>query len=133
MDDECRIRQTNTNCTIDIFIGSKPAEEFDVCLDRFLQNENSREREIKVVEMIGKQEYLDELKPYEIGSWGDTFVSSSIHYHAPDEHTETDEVNEAALAAAIADEPISQQHLMNVISSHRSSLESTIRPIGFDR
>lgn len=91
MDDECRIRQTNTNCTIDIFIGSKPAEEFDVCLDRFLQNENSREREIKVVEMIGKQEYLDELKPYEIGSWGDTFVSSSIHYHAPDEHTETDE------------------------------------------
>ena len=222
MDDECRIRQTNTNCTIDIFIGSKPAEEFDVCLDRFLQNENSREREIKVVEMIGKQEYLDELKPYEIGSWGDTFVSSSIHYHSPDEHTETDEVNEflahfnechkrgilvigttnrkdiidpaalragrfdiqieipapddelrqrlfemylrnrplaedidipelaaktkryscsdipfvvneAALAAAIADEPISQEHLMNVISSHRSSLESTIRPIGFDR
>lgn len=42
-------------------------------------------------------------------------------------------VNEAALAAAIADEPISQQHLINVINCHRSSLESTIRPIGFDR
>ena len=91
MDDECRIRQTSSNSTIDIYIGSKPADEFDVCLDRFLQNENSREREIKVVEMIGKQEYLDELKPYEIGSWGDIFVSSSIHYHAPDEQTESDE------------------------------------------
>ena len=91
MDDECRIRQTSSNSTIDIYIGSKPADEFDVCLDRFLQNENSREREIKVVEMISKQEYLDQLKPYEIGSWGDIFVSSSIHYHAPDEQTESDE------------------------------------------
>lgn len=41
-------------------------------------------------------------------------------------------VNEAALAAAIADEPITQKHLLNVISTHRSSLESTRRPIGFD-
>ena len=42
-------------------------------------------------------------------------------------------VNEAALVAAIADEPIAQKHLISVISSHRSSLESTVRPIGFDR
>ena len=91
LDDECRIRQTSSNCTIDIYIASKPADEFDACLDRFLQNENSREREIKVVEMIGKQEYLDQLKPYETASWGDTFIGSGIHYHAPDEHTESDE------------------------------------------
>lgn len=91
MDDECRIRQTSSNSTIDIYIASKKADEFDVCLDRFLQNENSREREIKVVEMIGKQEYLDQLKPFETATWGDTFVASGIHYHAPDEQTESDD------------------------------------------
>lgn len=41
-------------------------------------------------------------------------------------------VNEAALTAAIADEPISQQHLLNVIRNHRSSLHSNHRPIGFE-
>jgi len=41
-------------------------------------------------------------------------------------------VNEAALAAAMADEPIAQHHLLNSIHHHPSSLHSTRRPIGFE-
>ncbi len=42
-------------------------------------------------------------------------------------------VNEAALVAAIADEPISQHHLVSVIQNYKSSLDTnTHRPIGFN-
>ena len=42
-------------------------------------------------------------------------------------------VNEAAMAAALADEPISQKHLLNSIASNKSSLppKETRRKIGF--
>ena len=41
-------------------------------------------------------------------------------------------VNEAALVAAIADEPISQQHLVSVIRNHPSSLQAATKRIGFE-
>ena len=41
-------------------------------------------------------------------------------------------VNEAALVAAIADEPISQQHLVSVIHNHVSSLKTGAPRIGFE-
>ncbi len=41
-------------------------------------------------------------------------------------------VNEAALVAAIADEPISQRHLVDVIRNHKSSLETKTTRIGFE-
>ena len=40
-------------------------------------------------------------------------------------------VNEAALVAAIADEPIGQNHLVNVIRTHKSSLQSQAPRVGF--
>lgn len=41
-------------------------------------------------------------------------------------------VNEAALVAAIADEPIAQQHLVSVIRNHPSSLQAATKRIGFE-
>lgn len=41
-------------------------------------------------------------------------------------------VNEAALVAAIANEPIAQHHLVDVIRNHKSSLQTTTPRIGFE-
>ena len=41
-------------------------------------------------------------------------------------------INEAALIAAMADKPISQQHLTDVIRNHKSSLQASASRIGFE-
>lgn len=58
----------------------------------------------------------------ELAEMSDGYASSDVPFV----------VNEAALFAAIADQPISQTHLTNVIKNHPSSLEITKpNPIGF--
>ena len=41
-------------------------------------------------------------------------------------------INEGALIAAMADKPISQQHLTDVIRNHKSSLQATAPRVGFE-
>lgn len=96
------------------------AGRFDLLIEVKAPDLEMRKRLFEIY--LANRPLAEDIDIAELAEMSDGYASSDVPFV----------VNEAALFAAIADQPISQTHLTNVIKNHPSSLDITKpNPIGF--